>query len=106
IRSGLLADIDEQWLHEIVRKHYRAWSYAEAGTFRPFATQQREALSDTIAAAMVFEGLDRLRHAQDVVIWLMELEENLPGFKDGDGKGLWTDDPVYQPSRRVIEKLM
>lgn len=106
ITSGAVNDIDPSWLQHIVRDHYRVWSFVEYGVFKPFASAQREALSDTLGAVCVFTGLDRLRHAQDIVIWLMDLETSLEGFKDEGGKERWTTDPVYQPARQLIEKLV
>jgi hypothetical protein len=106
ILRGALADIDKDWLELVIRQHYRVWSFVEYGTFRPWATAQREALSDTLGSVCVFEGLDRLRHAQDIVIWLMELEMQLPGFQDEGGKERWVTEPCYQPTRRLIERLM
>jgi methane monooxygenase component A beta chain/propane monooxygenase small subunit len=100
------ADVDPIWLEEIVRLHYRVWSFVEYGTFRPWSAAQREALSDTLGQVCVFEGLDRLRHAQDIVVYLMELETHVPGFKDEGGKDRWTSEARYQPTRQLIEKLM
>lgn len=106
VSSGALAAIDPVWREEIVRKHYRVWSFVEYGIFKPFAVAQREALTEMLSSALVFEGLDRLRHAQSIVIWLMELETNVPGFVDEGGKDLWLSDPVYQPARRLVEGIM
>jgi methane monooxygenase component A beta chain/propane monooxygenase small subunit len=98
--------MDPTWVSEVLGGHYRVWSFVEYGTFRPFACAQRETLSDTLSSAFIFEGLDRLRHAQDIVIYMMELEEQLPGLGGQDAKQRWLDDPRYQPSRRLIEQLM
>jgi Methane/Phenol/Alkene Hydroxylase len=104
--SGALRAIDATWLSEIVGGHYRAWSFLEYALFRAFAAAQREALADTIGNALCFEGVDRIRHAQAVVIHLMDLEGAVPGFRDAGGKQRWTDDPRYQPARALVERLM
>jgi len=104
--SGALREMDPTWLAEIVGGHYRVWSFLEYGLFRAFAPAQREALSDTIGNVLCFEGVDRMRHAQAIVIYLMDLEGAVPGFRDAGGKQRWTDDPLYQPARGLIERLM
>lgn len=104
--SGALGQIDPVWLTEMIGGHYRVWSFVEYGLFRAFAPAQREALADTIGQVLCFEGVDRMRHAQAIVIYLMDIEAAVPGFVDHGGKARWTDDPVYQPTRALVEKLM
>jgi methane monooxygenase component A beta chain/propane monooxygenase small subunit len=104
--SGALCDMDPTWLAEIIGGHYRAWSFLEYGLFRAFAAAQREALADTIGNVLCFEGVDRIRHAQAVVIYLKDLEDAVTGFHDDRGKRRWTHDPCYQPTRALVERLM
>lgn len=104
--DGAFDDLDPTWLQEIIAGHYRVWSYIEYGLFRAFAAAQREALSDTLGNVFCFEGVDRMRHAQAIVIYMMDLEENVVGFADQKGKSAWLEDPIYQPARRVVEQLM
>ena len=105
-RSGGYDDIDKDWLNSIIGAHYRVWAYAEYALFRAFAPAQREALSDTLGNVLCFEAVDRVRHAQAIVIYLMEIEDNVKGFVDEGSKDLWLNDPIYQPLRRMAEKLM
>jgi methane monooxygenase component A beta chain/propane monooxygenase small subunit len=104
--SGALTAMDPSWLAQVIGGHYRAWSFLEYGLFRAFAAAQREALADTIGNVLCFEGVDRIRHAQAIVIYLMDLEDAVTGFRDSDGKRRWTDDPCYQPARALVERLM
>jgi methane monooxygenase component A beta chain/propane monooxygenase small subunit len=99
-------DLDPTWLQEIIGGHYRVWSYLEYGLFRAFAPAQREALSDTLGNVLCFEGVDRIRHAQAIVIYMMAIEENVTGFTDQNGKSAWLEGPIYQPSRRIVEQLL
>lgn len=105
-KNGSLKDIDRTWVTEILGGHYRVWSFHEYGLFRCFAQAQREALSDTIGNVLCFEGVDRMRHAQAIVIQLMDLEDHIEGFRDAGAKERWTGDPIYQPLRRLTEELM
>jgi hypothetical protein len=79
--------------------HYRVWSFFEYGLFRAFSRAQREALSDTLGNALCFEAVDRIRHAQSTVLYLMEFEAQVDGFKDHASKDHWLGDPIYQPLR-------
>lgn len=105
-RDGAFRDFDPAWTRDIVGAHYRVWSFFEYGLFRCFAQAQRETLSDTLGNAYCFAGVDRMRHAQAIVIYLMDLEDQITGFRDQGGKERWLRDPVYQPLRRLTEELM
>ncbi|MGD0288113.1 MAG: monooxygenase [Candidatus Binataceae bacterium] len=104
--AGILSEFHPVWLNEIIGIHYRVWSFFEYGLFRAFSRAQREALSDTLGNALCFEAVDRIRHAQSTVLYLMELEARVEGFKDHASKDHWLGDPVYQPLRRLVETLM
>lgn len=104
--AGAFADIDPAWLNEILAGHYRIWSYFEYALFRAFAVASREALSDTLGNVLCFQGFDHMRHAQDAVLYLMVLEENVKGFTDHGSKERWLQDPAYQPMRALAERLM
>ncbi len=104
--AGIFREFDPVWLNQIIGIHYRAWSFFEYGLFRAFSRAQREALADTLGNALCFEAIDRIRHAQSTVLYLMELEANIEGFKDHSGKDHWLYDPAYQPLRKLVESLM
>jgi Methane/Phenol/Toluene Hydroxylase len=105
-RTGVFADMDPAWLEQIVAGHYRTWSFLEYALFRAFAVASREALSDTLGNALCFQAFDHMRHAQDVVLYLMVLEENVAGFRDRGAKQRWLADGIYQPMRVLAERLM
>lgn len=103
---GVFDEIDPVWVREILARHYRAWSYAEYGLFRAFAVAQREALSDTLGNVYCFEAFDRMRHAQAIVLHLLELEDHLEDFVDDGAKAVWLEEPRYQPTRQLVEELV
>lgn len=106
LSNGALAAMDPVWVSDVIGLHYRVWSYLEYGLFRGFAVAQREALSDTLGNALCFEGFDRTRHAQAIVLYLMDLESAIDGFVDHGAKEHWLADPCYQPAREVVERLI
>ena len=104
--SGSFGGFDPVWTSEMLAGHYRIWSYFEYGVFRAFAQAQREALSDTVGNVYVFESVDRIRHAQAIVLYLMELEDNIEGFVDRGSKERWLEEDTYQPLRSLAEHLI
>jgi methane monooxygenase component A beta chain/propane monooxygenase small subunit len=103
---GVFDEIDPVWVREILARHYRAWSYVEYGLFRAFAVAQREALSDTLGNVYCFEAFDRMRHAQGIVLHLLEFEDHIENFVDDGAKAVWLEDPRYQPTRQLVEELV
>lgn len=104
--AGSLQAIDRNWLTAILRDHYRVWSFFEYGLFRTFAVANREALSDPIGQAMAFQGFDHMRHAQAVVLFLLDLEGEIEGFADEGAKERWLGAAAYQPARDLVERAM
>lgn len=105
VADSLATDIDPTWLIEIVQNHYAVWSFVEYGLFRGMFSASREALSDTVVASMLFETFDRVRHSQDIVHYMLALEENVPGFDATGAKEAWLESPRYQPLRRLVEEI-
>jgi len=103
---GVLADFDACWRDPILSRHYAACAFVEYGLFRAFAYAQREALADVIGNACVFNAADKIRYAQEVSLYGMELAQALPGFSDAEAKRTWLSDPMWQGVRQVVEKLM
>ncbi len=104
-RSGLFAEFSPLW-RGVLARHYAAYRYVEYGLFLSLCYAQREALSDVVATPLVFEGLDKDRHAQAIALYCMDLEENLPGFTDAAAESAWLTDPIFQPAREYVERLL
>jgi methane monooxygenase component A beta chain/propane monooxygenase small subunit len=105
-KAGAFRDFQPKWSKEVVGGHYRIWSFFEYGMFRAFSQAQREVLSDTLGSVFCFEAVDRARHAQAIVIYLMDMEDNIEGFADSGAKNRWIHDARYQPMRRLTEQVM
>lgn len=103
--NGALGDIAPDWL-DLLAHHYEAFGSFEWGMFRAHAIVAREALADTLTMASIFSGHDRLRHQQDIALYSLNLHNQLASYEEGLGLATWLDDPVCQPARRLVERLM
>ena len=54
----------------------------------------------------IFNAADKIRHAQDITLYGMDLTEAIPGFSDAEAKAVWLEDPIYQGTRKNVEGLM
>lgn len=106
VSSSAPSMLDPTWSTEILGRTYAAWPFVEYGLFRALAYAVREARSDTIEFATVFQAVDRVRLVQDVVLHLDLLQEELPGFTDADAREAWMSDPSLVPIREVVEHLV
>ncbi|MGH8517968.1 MAG: hypothetical protein ACREUE_10965, partial [Panacagrimonas sp.] len=104
--NGTLASLSAEWVGKVLSKHWRAWSHLEYAIFRTLCPAQREALSDTISCVLCFQSFDHLRHAQDVIVYLVELERFNTSVDDAAGRKAWMEDPCYQPTRHLAERII
>lgn len=104
-RSSMFKYVSPLWVR-FLSTHYPVYRYPDYGVFMCQCHVQRDALSDVVSAPPVFQGLEKDRHAQDVALYCMELESLIPGYSDENSKGVWMELPVWQPTRRLIEKLL
>ncbi|MGQ0843959.1 MAG: hypothetical protein ACT4QF_07465 [Sporichthyaceae bacterium] len=104
VSPTLARDVDPQWRDTVLVGHYAVWSFVEWGLFRGMFSASREGLSDTVVASMLFETFDRARHSQDIVHWLLALEENT-GVDGTGAKDAWLNEPRYQPMREMVERI-
>lgn len=104
-RSGAIRHFTPRWA-TFLGEHYAAYRFPEYGLFLSLSYAQREALSDVVASPIVFQGLEKDRHAQDIALYCMELEEEILGFSDANCKALWMESPIWQPTREIVELLM
>lgn len=105
-RDDRFAEITPLWRNEILAKYYAAYRYAEYGYFLCYSYMQREAPSDVVANTFIIQGIDKDRHAQAISLYGMDLEEAIPGFSDAEAQSVWMNDPMYQPSREYVERLL
>jgi hypothetical protein len=104
-RAGLFDGLLPKW-QAFLETHYAAYRYPEYGLFMALSYAQREALSDVVAGPLIFQAMEKDRHAQDLALYGMALEDAIPGFDEGQSKTLWMESTVWQGARRVVEYLI
>ncbi len=104
--KGLLEQFEPGWAREVLARHYAVCAFIEYGLFRCFAYAQREALADVVGNVCVFNAADKIRYAQEISLYGMELGEALEGFSDAGAKEVWLRDPLWQGVRENVERLM
>ena len=58
-----------------------------------------------ITIAALFQAADEMRRVQRLAYRMRQLQESHPEF-GRDSQSIWQDDPLWQPLREVIEKLL
>jgi propane monooxygenase small subunit len=90
----------------VVARHVGAWMHVEQGLgMHVFVRANREAPNNMINNALAVNGVHKLRFAQDLALYNLELSEEIKGF---DGKAhlkAWKEDPVWQGVRENVERL-
>ncbi len=104
-RAKTFASFDASWVN-FLQSHYAAYRFAEYGLFLALCQAQREAGSDVVAQPIIFQSVEKDRHAQDITLYGMILETELPGFSDAQAKAMWMDAPEWQGLRKIIEYLL
>jgi hypothetical protein len=105
LQLGLYKPVSADWL-SFVGSYYAAYRHAEYGLFMALCYAQREALSDVVATVLLLQAVDKERHAQDIALYCMSLEEAIEGFSDANCKQIWLEDAAVQPIRKYVELLL
>ena len=105
LEDGLVYDINVRWRKEVMGKYFAAWPYVDYGLFLALSYATREALSDTVLFTVAFSASDRMRHLQDIVQSIFQIQDHLPAFTDAAARGAWLEDPVLVPTRQIVELI-
>lgn len=103
--TGAFGRWDPSWV-KTVEHHVSAWAHAEHGLgMHVFLPAQRDAPTNMHNNAISVNAIHKLRFAQDLVLYNLELSEEFENF---DGKAhieTWRNDPVWQKVRETVERL-
>jgi propane monooxygenase small subunit len=90
----------------VVERHVSAWAHVEHGLgLHVYTPAQRDAPTNMINNALSVGAVHKLRFAQDIILYNLELSEQLEGFDGAAHKDVWQNDPVWQGVRSNVERL-
>jgi propane monooxygenase small subunit len=109
IEHGRLAHVYQAmhpaWV-KVLERHVFAWAHAEHGIgMHVYTPAQRDAPTNMINNAMAVGALHKLRFAQDLILYNLTLSEEIDGFDGSIHKQTWQGDPIWQPTRELVEGL-
>jgi propane 2-monooxygenase small subunit len=103
-RSGAPTRFDKAWV-KLLEKHVGAYKHAEFGLGTSLMHAQRYGYTQMINSAILTNSSYKLRFAQDLTLYLGDVGLDIPGFDAEIGKKHWLEDPIWQPTRRLIEMI-
>jgi len=93
------------WI-KVVERHVSAWAHVEHGLgMHVYTPAQRDAPTNMINNALAVGAVHKLRFAQDVILYNLEVSEQVEGFDGAAHKDVWQNDPIWQGTRENVEKL-
>ena len=104
-RSGTPSRFDPAWV-KVLQNHLGAWKHAEFGLGTATMQAQRYGYTQMVNNAILTNSSYKLRFAQDLTLYLGELELDLKSLDPSAGKQHWLDDPVWQGAREAVESIM
>ncbi|MEV7382818.1 aromatic/alkene monooxygenase hydroxylase subunit beta [Streptomyces lydicus] len=91
---------------KFLERHLSAWMHAEHGLgMHVFTSEQRSAPTNMINTAIAVNSAHKLRFAQDLALYNLDLSEAEIGFDGAAHKDVWHTDPVWQGVRENVERL-
>ena len=103
-RSGAPARFDKAWV-KVLEKHLGAYKHAEFGLGTSLMQAQRYGYTQMVNSTILTNSSYKFRFAQDLTLYLGDIGLDIPGFDAEIGKQQWLDDPIWQPTRLLIETI-
>lgn len=93
------------WL-KFIERNLGAWMHAESGMgLHVFTSIQRSAPTNMINNAVAVTAAHKLRFAQDLALFNLDLSEAEAGFDGAAHKEVWQSAPEWQGVRETIERI-
>ncbi len=103
--AHVFAAMNPSWV-KVLERHVFAWAHAEHGLgMHVYTPAQRDAPTNMINNAMAVGAVHKLRFAQDLILYNLALSEEIEGFDGAAHKDAWQNDPIWQPTRELVETL-
>lgn len=103
--ENVYARWDKSWVN-VLQTHVSASMHPEYGLgMYVFLQANRDAMTNMINNAIAVWSADKLRYAQDLALYNLELSEQISEFDGSAHKQLWLNDPAWQGVRENVELL-
>ena len=103
-RSGAPTRIDKVWV-KVLEKHVGAYKHAEFGLATSLMQAQRYGYTQMVNSTILTNSSYKMRFAQDLTLYLSDIGMDIDGFDADVGKKHWLEDPMWQPTRQLIETI-
>lgn len=106
--ENIFENWDKSWL-DILARHVTTWSHADQGLgMYVFMPAQRAAMSNMHNNAIAVNCMHKLRTAQDIILYNMELSEifSEEEFNPIAHQEAWMEDEAWQGVRENVERIM
>jgi propane monooxygenase small subunit len=89
-----------------VAENVGAWMHAEQGLgMHVFVSAQRSAPTNMINNAITVNSVHKLRFAQDLALYNLDLSESIEAFDGSVHRATWNSSPSWQGVRENVERL-
>jgi propane monooxygenase small subunit len=103
--AGVFGAWNRSWAG-VVERHVSAWAHAEHGIgMHVYLPAQRDAPTNMINNALSVAAAHKLRFAQDIILYNLEVSEQVDGFEGKAHMDVWANDPIWKPTRENVERL-
>lgn len=103
-RAGAPARVDKTWV-KVLERHLGAYKHAEFGLGTALMHAQRYGYTQMINTTILTNSSYKLRFAQDLTLYLGDIGLDIAGFDAEIGKKHWLEDPIWQPTRELVESI-
>ncbi|QHI97530.1 toluene hydroxylase [Xylophilus rhododendri] len=103
-RAGAPQRFDKTWV-KVLEKHLGAYKHAEFGMGTALMHAQRYGYTQMVNSTILTNASYKLRFAQDLTLYLGDIGTDIAGFDAEIGKQQWLSDPVWQPTRELVETI-
>jgi propane 2-monooxygenase small subunit len=103
--AGAFRNWNRGWI-TVVERHVGAWSHVEHGIgMHVYLPAQRDAPTNMINNALSVASAHKLRFGQDLILYNLELSDQVEGFDGEAHLDAWDNDPIWQPTRQNVEQI-
>jgi propane monooxygenase small subunit len=104
-RAGAYQAWNPSWI-TFIQRNLGAWMHVENGLgLHVFTAVQRSGPTNMINTAVAVNAAHKLRFAQDLALYNLDLTEAGVGFDGAAHRKVWQEALEWQPTRKVVEQL-